>query len=211
MKLYLSSYRIPTPNDLAGLLGKPLSDCRLAVIPNAKDYHLPNIRAQKLDELIADLAQLELSGDVVDLRDYDNSEQLQSVLSVYDLFWLAGGNTYVLRSEMHRSGFDQIITALLQTGKVYGGESAGAIVAGITLEGFEVGDDPDLANEVFWDGLGLVENIIAPHMDSLDFIEYVNHIKKLYSGNERVIYLNDNQALVVNDLEQRIVTAVMES
>jgi dipeptidase E len=207
VKLYLSSYRIPEPDELAVLLTKPIIDWRVAIIPNAKDYELPHIRAQKLDELAADLSKLGLASTIVDLRDYDDLEMLRNELKTHDLFWVAGGNTFVLRFEMHRSGFDQIIQNLLQEERVYGGESAGAIVAGITLEGFEIGDDPDLAEEVYWDGLGVVEKIIAPHMDSPDFIEYINHIKKVYAGDGRVIYLNDDQAFVVNGTEQKIVTA----
>lgn len=206
MKLYLSSYRIPEPNALFALIGKPLAECRVASIPNAKDDQLPEIRAQKTDELSDYLTNLGLKSDVIDLRDYEDPEQLKHALMEYDLIWVNGGNTFVLRAEMHRSGFDQIIDGILQEGKVYGGESAGAIVAGITLEGFEVADDPELADEVYWDGLGLVDKIVAPHIDNPDFTEYVNHIKKIYSGDERVLYLNDNQALVVIDAFLNVVT-----
>lgn len=208
MKLYLSSYRLPVPSELTLLLNKSLANCKVVVIPNAKDYHLPDTRAQKLDELINDLAVLGLLPEVIDLRDHDGPDTLVDALECYDLLWVAGGNTFVLRSEMHRSGFDQIIPELLAKGIVYAGESAGAIVAGMTLEGFEVADDPDLADEVFWDGLGLFDGIIVPHIDNPAFIEYSNHIKKLYAQYPgRMIYLNDKQALVVNAAEQRIVTA----
>ncbi len=81
---------------------------------------------------------------------------------------------------------------------VYCGESAGAIVAGQTLEGCEVGDDPELADELIWDGLGLIDKIIVPHADSSDFVEYVNHMKKIYKDDERVIYLADDQAFTIN-------------
>jgi dipeptidase E len=206
MKLYLSSYRVPTPSDLAALLPKPLTECRTAIIPNAKDYQLPELRAQKTDELSDYLNRLGMKSEVVDLRDYDSPEQLKTAFVNYDLIWANGGNTFVLRSEMHRSGFDQIINGLLADGKVYGGESAGAIVAGVTLEGFEIGDDPDETEEVLWEGLGLTDKIIAPHIDNPDFIEYTNHIKKLYATDSRIIYLGDRQAFVVNGTEHKIVT-----
>lgn len=207
MKLYLSSYRVPTPLDLQTLAGKPLSECRTVIIPNAKDYKLPNERAQKLDELYADLAGLSIRADIIDLRDYESRESLAQALAGCELMWVAGGNTYVLRSEMQRSGFDQIITGLLDTGMVYCGESAGAIVAGTSLQGFDVADDPELADELIWEGLGLVDKIIAPHMDNQQFIEYANHIKKFYLDSPQVIYLNDNQAWIVNGSEQTLSTA----
>lgn len=38
MKFYLSSYRIPTPDDFTKLIGKQPARTKLALIPNAKDY-----------------------------------------------------------------------------------------------------------------------------------------------------------------------------
>jgi hypothetical protein len=42
MKLYLSSYRIPTPNDLAQLLGKLFNEVSVALVPFAILPHLDN-------------------------------------------------------------------------------------------------------------------------------------------------------------------------
>lgn len=38
MRLYLSSYRIPTPGDFTKFIGKQPAQTKLALIPNAKDY-----------------------------------------------------------------------------------------------------------------------------------------------------------------------------
>lgn len=207
MKLYLSSYRVPTPKDLKNLLGKPFKECRVAIIPNAKDYNPAEERSQKINELAAYIANLGLRVDIIDLRDYDESQQLSDKLKAYELIWAAGGNTYVLRQEMQRSGFDLSIKDLLAHGCIYGGESAGAIVAGASLRGFEVADDPALAEKTIWEGLGLTDKIIAPHMDNSDFHEYTEHIKKLYAGDENIVYLNDNQAFLVNGASQRVVSS----
>ncbi|MES2971696.1 MAG: Type 1 glutamine amidotransferase-like domain-containing protein [Patescibacteria group bacterium] len=208
MKLYLTSYRVPTPGDLVELVGKPPVETRVVIIPNAKDYELPQDRGFKLDELTSDLQKMGfLQPDTVDLREFDDGEQVYEALKSYDLLWVAGGNSFVLRSEMHRSGFDKVIRRLLDEGQVYGGESAGAIVAGLSLQGFEVGDDPELADQIIWEGLGLTDRIIAPHADSPNFIEYVNHMKKLYKDNDRVMYLKDTQVLVVDGNNVRIVAS----
>lgn len=199
MKLYLSSYRVPKPQELFELLLKPPAGCRVAIIPNAKDYKLPDERKLKLDELTADLQKLGLESDVVDLRDFSEGEAVYEALYPYDALWVAGGNTFVLRYEMRRSGFDSIIVKLLHAGLVYCGESAGAIVAGPTLRGSEVADEPELAKEIIWEGLGLTDKIIAPHADSLDFPGYIDHMKNLYKDSDQVVYLNDDQAFVVNN------------
>lgn len=199
MKLYLTSYRIPTPDELFALLPKPPTECTVAIIPNAKDYKLPQDRAGSLDELIYDLAKYGFATTVVDLREYDDPKPLKETLQPFDLIWVAGGNSFILRSEMRASGFETIIRELLESGIVYAGESAGAIVAGTSLEDAAIADEPDIADEYITDGLGLIDKVIAPHADSPDFIEYINHIKKHYGDDPQVVYLKDNQALVVAD------------
>lgn len=199
MKLYLSSYRVPTPDELFGLLLKPPAGCRIAIVPNAQDYRLPEERGVRLDEVATYLESLGLQSDIVDLREYDDGDSLYHVLKPYDAVWVAGGNSFVVRSEMRRSGFDTIILKLLHDGMVYCGESAGAIVAGLTLQGCEPADEPELADQIIWEGLGLTERIIAPHADRPEFVEYINHMKKLYKDNDRVLYLNDNQAFAIDD------------
>lgn len=197
MKLYLTSYRIPTPDELFKLLPKPAIECKVAIIPNAKDYKLPQERADSLDELIYDLAKYGFATSVVDLREYDDAQRLKEALQSFELLWVAGGNSFMLRSEMRLSGFEDIIRELLDGGMVYAGESAGAIVAGTSLEEASVADEPDMADEYITEGLRLVDKIIAPHADSPDFIEYINHVKKRYGDDPRVVYLRDDQALVV--------------
>jgi dipeptidase E len=159
---------------------------------------LPEERAESLDELIYDLAKYGFTTEVVDLRDFDDAAQLQEVLAPFDVLWAAGGNTYVLRSEMRRSGFEDIVHDLLSQGMVYCGESAGAIVAGLSLDGTDIADDPELADEQIEEGLGLVDKIIVPHADNPEYIEYVNHIKKKFADDPRVVYLNDDQDLVIS-------------
>lgn len=199
MKLYLSSYRVPTPDALFALLPKAPAECKVAIIPNAKDYKLPQERADSIDEVQSDLKKLGFSSDILDLREYDDPEFLFQALSAYDMLWLAGGNTFTLRSEMRRSGLDQVMRSLLDKGIVYCGESAGALVAGLTLEGAEIADDPEAVEERIHEGLGLVNKIIVPHADNAAQLEYVNHMKKQHPDDPKVVYLNDNQALVQND------------
>lgn len=206
MKLYLSSYRIPNPGELERLIGKPLSMCKVALIPNAKDYTPDSERSQKINELQSDLVKLDIKADIVDLRYYNDPDSLENTLKTYELVWVAGGNCFVLRFEMQRSGFETIIAKLLRSGLVYGGESAGAIVAGASLHGFEAADDPASAAKLIKEGLRLTKKVIAPHMDNAEFADYTKHIQNLYAGDERIIYLSDNQALVINNDMQVVVS-----
>lgn len=130
MKLYLSSTRIPAPDELSTLLGKPLNNTSVALIPNAKDCYVERARNYLVNDFAAYMKQFGFNVEVIDLRNYDDALVLQQKLASHDLIWAMGGNTFTLRFEMRRSGFEGIIRELLSRGTVYGGDSAGALVAG---------------------------------------------------------------------------------
>lgn len=209
MKLYLSSYRIPVPAALTALLGKTAAQTTIALIPNAKDYYAERARAFKLAQVQADAAALGYHAiSVIDLRAYHDAAALEAALEGFDAVWVIGGNTFCLRYEAHRSGFDSAIRALLARGTVYIGESAGAVMAGTSLRGIELADEPAFAESVLWDGLGLVPQVVLPHADSVAYTELVAQANALHRASGTTpLLLNDNQALVVQGTKQHIVTA----
>lgn len=205
MKLYLSSYRIPMPDDLKTLLGKPLSEVSVALIPNAKDYYIERARSFKVGDLVEYMQQLGLKVEVVDLRDYDDAIALKEKLAGHDLIWAMGGNTYMLRYEMRRSGFEKVIGELLDKGAVYGGDSAGALVAGASIAGVESADEPEFAEELIEDGLGLVPFAILPHVDNPEFTDVLPIFRNVHEGKNDIIELKDSQAVIFDGEEHRIV------
>ena len=207
MKLYLSSYRIPTPNDLSELLGKPLQSVSVALIPNAKDYYSQRAWDIKVGDLVHYMGQLGLKVDVVDLRNYNDAGTLKQKLATYDLVWAMGGNTYMLRYEMRRSGFETIIEELLDAGVVYGGDSAGALVAGQSIAGVESADEPEFATELITDGLNLVPFVILPHVDNPEFANVLPIFRNLHQDKHAIIELKDSQAVLFNDNTHKIVDA----
>ncbi|MDC9822104.1 Type 1 glutamine amidotransferase-like domain-containing protein [Devosia sp. ZB163] len=174
MRLYLSSYRIgDRAGSLLALLG---NGRRTAIVENALD-HIPEAARQLYRregyDPAAELASLGLMSTLLDLRDYfGNPEGLRTTLSGFDLVWVLGGNAFVLRRAMKQSGFDDVITDMLDNDEiVYGGFSAGAVVTAPSLEGIHLMDDPDEVPagydpEVVWDGLGLIDHAIVPHYRS---------------------------------------------
>lgn len=198
MKLYLSSYRIPVPEALANLLGKPLAETTVALIPNAKDYYAKRPWEIKVNDMVEYLKALGLKVDIVDLREYDSGDAVRIKMQPYDLIWAMGGNTYILRYEMRRSGFEQAINELLGSGIVFGGDSAGALVAGPSIAGVEEADDPTFAEELITEGLNLIPELVLPHVDNPSFSHIPPTFKTLHSG-KKVIELKDSQAAVFND------------
>lgn len=205
MKLYLSSYRIPTPNDLAELLGKSLEEVSVALIPNAKDYYVERARDFKISDLIEYMQHLGMKVEIIDLRSYGSPDVLKEKLARHDLIWAMGGNTYMLRYEMRRSGFEKIIGGLLESGIVYGGDSAGALVAGASIAGVESADEPEFAEEVIEDGLKLVPFAILPHVDNPEFTDVLPIFRHIHQGKNDVIELKDSQAVVFDNDNRRIV------
>ena len=174
MRLYLSSYRIgDRAGSLLALLG---SGKRAAIVSNALDNISATARSIYRDEVYdphAELRGLGLATEELDLRRYfGQPEALRAKLGEFDLVWVMGGNAFVLRRAMKQSGFDDVITGMLDHDEiVYGGFSAGAVVAAPTLRGIELMDDPSevpagYEAEVTWDGLGLIDYSIVPHFRS---------------------------------------------
>lgn len=174
MRLYLSSYRIgDRAGSLLALLG---GGKRAAIIENALDAFSAEARdiyRREAYDPVHELGSLGIAGTSLDLRDhFGDPEGLRARLSQFDLVWVTGGNAFVLRRAMKQSGFDDVITSMLERDEiVYGGFSAGAVIAAPDLEGIHLMDDPDevpagYAPEVVWDGLGLIDHAIVPHYRS---------------------------------------------
>ncbi len=173
MRLYLSSERL---GERAGALLDMLNGPRIAVIANGYDGASATARDIYRTEVydpIAEFTALGLEPHEVDLRaHFGDATSLRRRLTGYDLVWVMGGNSFVLRRAMKQSGFDTVIRDMLDADAVaYGGYAAGAVVAGPTLRGLELMDDPfelpDSYDEpLIWSGLGLTPFAIVPHYRS---------------------------------------------
>ncbi len=199
MKLYLSSYRIPDPQQLLKLIGKLPTQVRVAIIPNAKDYYADRARNIKINASIVSFNEIGINDtEVVDLRTIKD-KKLNDKLKHFDLIWVIGGNTFCLMEEVVNSGFEKSLKELLKTGVVYGGESAGAVIAGNTLSGVEFADEPEFAEKVYWQGMNLIDNIIVPHVDSEFYGAGIQELINIHSEKTNLIKLTDDQALIVHD------------
>ena len=206
MKLLLSSFG-PAPahdTELANLAGKRLADIRVGYIENAHDpYHDEG----SLEEGRALLREAGYAFDLVDLREWrDDRVGLANLLARFDAFLLAGGNPYYLRSLMHVTGADEVISECVRNGAVYAGASAAAVVAGPTLRHFDELDDPAEAETLIWDGLGLTDILVAPHVDNDEFGEGCRKAGDLCERDGYTVQrLTDVQALVIDGEKRWVV------
>lgn len=174
MRYYLSSYHLGDRRDeLVRMVGP---GGRVAVVSNALDFISAEARrayARNVHDPIAEFRELGLAAEDLDLRDhFGRPAELAARLAGVDLVWAVGGNSFLLRRAMRESGLDALILRRLgEDSLVYGGYSAGACVAGPTLRGLELMDEPDKVAEVYglepdWTGLGLIDEAIVPHFQS---------------------------------------------
>ena len=142
MRLYLSSFHLGDhPEYLTALAGGPGRSA--VVIANALDDTPAGLRRLGVDTELADLAGLDFDPVELDLRDYFGDEQrLRRDLGGFGLAWLRGGNVFMLRYALFRSGGDAVFRDLLAADSlVYAGYSAGACVLSPSLRGLEAVDD----------------------------------------------------------------------
>jgi dipeptidase E len=212
LRLYLSSFRNgDEPERLLGLLG---DGRRTALIANSMDPAPNAVRAKSVAEEVVRLESIGLEPVEVDLRDYfGRTGDLNDDLSVFDLLWVRGGNTFTLRRAFRQSGAEELIVDLLRRDAVvYGGYSAGVCVLAPSLRGLELVDAPHDVPDgydptVIWEGLGLLPYAVAPHYRSPghpeteamdEVVEYFisNHVPFVAIRDGEVIVIDTGRCLL---------------
>lgn len=174
MRLYLSSQRFGDRFDI--LLAMAGQGARAGVIANALDLIPDEAReryARNVHDPVAELRAHGIDAVPLDLRAYfTDPESLGARLAALDMVWVTGGNAFLLRRAMRQSGFDRLAAPRIADGTLlYGGWSAGAVVATPNLRGAELMDDPDQVAPgydpaIVWEGLDLIPFHLVPHYDS---------------------------------------------
>lgn len=213
MRLYLSSFRNGNkPEELLKLLGEGR---KTALIENAADQFVGPSRAEHFAEEVKRLESIGLEPEELDLRDYfGKPEALKEKLEGFDLVWVRGGNSFVLRRAFTYSGADKVLRELLEKDAlVYGGYSAGIDQLTPHLRGIELVDPPDVVPEgyqaeVVLEGMGILPYCIAPHYKS-DHPESaaVDKTVEYYIENHiPFIALRDGEVIVINGDKEKVVS-----
>ena len=214
MRLYLSSFRMGDhPEHLVALAGG--DSRRRVVIANAMDDAPPQVRRAGVELELAALSGLGLDAVELDLRGYFGQERrLRRDLAGVSMAWLRGGNVFMLRYALYRSGADVMFQDLLAADSlVYAGYSAGPCVLSPSLRGLELVDDADAVTRVYgappvWEGLALLGEAFVPHYGSPGHPETaaMERVVTRYRA-EGIAYrtLRDGQALLVNGPQTAIV------
>lgn len=213
MRLYLSSFRMGDhPEHLRALAG---DNDRAIVIANALDDAPEPIRRAGVERENTALAALGFEPAELDLRDrFEAPERLRRDLHGAGVIWLRGGNVFVLRYALHRSGADDLIRELLAADAlVYAGYSAGPCALSPSLRGLEAVDDPAAVGRAYgaeplWEGLAVLDEIIVPHYDSPEHPESAattSVVRRYRAEGVPHRTLRDGQALLVDGTRTAIV------
>ncbi|PJB17762.1 hypothetical protein CO116_00520 [Candidatus Falkowbacteria bacterium CG_4_9_14_3_um_filter_38_19] len=201
-KLFLASIVSNTIEKLIEILPGSSDKLAVAFIPTAAD---PYEDKWFVDEDRDKLKEKGFNVKDVDIKGKTEQELLEELKDV-DIIFVAGGNTFYLLEKSRESGFDKIVKELIQKGVIYVGSSAGATLAGPDIEPIKTLDDPSKAPSLkSFNGLNLVDFIILPHFEEKNRKEYGEIIRENSEKGYKLIILTDNQAVVVEDEEFKIV------
>ena len=206
-KLFLAS----SFQDVADLLPdfeKNLKGKTITFIPTASIVETVNFYVKSGRKALEDMGlmvdELEIST--------ASAEEITSKLKQNDYIYVTGGNTFFLLQEMKRTGTDQLIKEEVNSGKLYIGESAGAIVASADIEyakGMDSVDEaPDLES---FEALGLVDFYPVPHYNNPPFQEASKKIIDTYSSTLKLSPISNQEAILVNNEEIKVKTSQLHS
>ncbi|WP_019203660.1 Type 1 glutamine amidotransferase-like domain-containing protein [Tsukamurella sp. 1534] len=196
------------PGFLLRHTGRAPSALRIGFIDDA---HLPYVDQPYTSFEWTQLTDLGFRLTRMTVGKYTDAADFESDLRGVDAVYLCGGHTFVLLGALQRSGAGEVLKARVRAGLPYIGLSAGAVVAGPTVEPVAPLDDPAEAPGVTdFTGLGLADTVVIPHADGR-LPPYpssmIDEIVRTYGGRFPLTRVNDDQALLVEDGVATIVSS----
>ena len=149
---------------------------------------------------------LEKLGAIVDELELSTAaaEEIRTKLKNNDIIYVTGGNTFFLLKELKRTGADKIIIEEVNAGKLYIGESAGAMVTAANIEYAKGMDSPKKAPGLLnFDALNLVDFYTVPHYTNFPFKKAAQKIMSQYSSELKLLPISNHEAIIMDDDEIR--------
>ncbi|WP_394927413.1 peptidase E [uncultured Robinsoniella sp.] len=143
---------------------------------------------------------LEKLGAIVDELELSTAtaEEIRTKLKNNDIIYVTGGNTFFLLKELKRTGADKIIIEEVNAGKLYIGESAGAMVTAANIEYAKGMDNPKKAPGLLdFDALNLVDFYTVPHYTNFPFKKAAQKIVRQYSSELKLLPISNHEALIM--------------
>lgn len=139
-----------------------------------------------------------------------STEELAKIKEAFeeaDVIYFTGGNSFFLIDQLRKTGTDKLLKQQLKNGKLFIGESAGAIVCAPDISYIEKMDpipkDYSQSNNA---ALNLIDFYVLPHYLTAPFKKATEQIVQALPDLELCV-INNSQAIIVQDDARNIVTA----
>ncbi|EOH90174.1 Type 1 glutamine amidotransferase-like domain-containing protein [Enterococcus pallens] len=130
---------------------------------------------------------------------------IKAALEKNEIIYVAGGNTFFLLQELKKSGADQLIINEVNKGKLYIGESAGAIAAAPDIRYSAAMDNVEKAPELQdYAGLNLLDFYVVPHYQNWEMGKAAEAIIETYGTILNLKPITDHQAIWVKGVQTTI-------
>ena len=202
MNLFLCSHF----SKVGVLLKDHIAGKRVAFIPTASIHegytgYVGSARTL-FKKLGAELSEIEIST--------ANASDITQVFDAADIIYFTGGNAFFLIDQLRKTGTDTLLKQQLEKGKLFIGESAGAIVCAPELSYIEKMDPiPEDYSQSDYAGLGLINFYVLPHYLTAPFKKVTADIMQSFSNIE-LCAINNAQALSVKDGVRKLVSVEKE-
>ena len=202
-KLFLASLFKDVPQVFVdsineNLTGKTVTFISTAALPDKLDFHIKYSK-QLLSEM----------GLVVDELDISTADHLDIVnkLENNDYIYVAGGNAFFLLQEMNRTGAGSLIKKQIDAGKLFIGESAGAVLLGPDIEYAKETDNPLAAPQLkTFEALNVVDFYPLPHYQDESLKDAVERIISKYGTELPLVPFRNSQAILIMGKEKQIIS-----
>lgn len=202
MNLFLCSHF----SKVGALLKDLIAGKRVAFIPTASIHegytgYVGSARTV-FKKLGAELTEIEIST--------ANVSDITQVFDAADIIYFTGGNSFFLIDQLRKTGTDTLLKQQLEKGKLFIGESAGAIVCAPELSYIEKMDPiPEDYSQSDYAGLGLINFYVLPHYLTAPFKKVTADIMQSFSNIE-LCAINNAQALSIKDGVRKFVSVEKE-
>lgn len=180
------------------LVGKTITFIPTAALPDKLDFHIKYSK-----ELLSKM------GLIVDELEISTANYLDIVskLENNDYIYVAGGNTFFLLQEMNRTGAGNLIRTQINAGKLFIGESAGAILVAPDIEYAKDTDDFLAAPQLkTFEALNIIDFYPVPHYKDDSLKEAVESVISKYGAVLPIVPFSNSQAILVTGKEKQIVS-----
>ena len=197
MNLFLCSHF----SKVGALLKDHIAGKRVAFIPTASIHegytgYVGSARTV-FKKLGAELTEIEIST--------ANASDITQVFDTADIIYFTGGNSFFLIDQLRKTGTDTLLKQQLEKGKLFIGESAGAIVCAPELSYIEKMDEkPEGYSQSDDYGLNLIDFYVLPHYLTAPFKKVTATILKEFP-DLKICPINNHQAIMVNGKESKII------